>query len=59
MTTVQEFLAQKELELGRATRELEVLRIVVPLLRDEENRLGTIRPKVLLVESDDDTRKAP
>lgn len=33
-------LAQKELELARVGKELESLRIVAPLLRDEEDRVG-------------------
>lgn len=34
---VQEVLAQKELELAKVKKELEALRIVVPLLRDEDD----------------------
>jgi hypothetical protein len=47
MNTVQEFLAPKE---------LEALRIVATLLRDEEDRIGMTRPKILVVEGNDDTR---
>jgi len=58
MKTVQEFLAQKEVELASAARELEALRVVAPLLRDEEDRVGMTRPKILLVGGNDDTRNA-
>jgi len=34
---VQEVLLKKELELARVKKELEALRIVAPLLRDEED----------------------
>ena len=34
---LQEALVQKELELAKAKKELEALRLVVPLLRDEED----------------------
>jgi DNA-binding NtrC family response regulator len=58
MKTVQEFLAHKELELASAARELEVLRIVAPLLRDEEDRVDATRTKILLVEGNDETSNA-
>jgi len=42
---VQEVLSDKELELARVKKELEALRIVVPLLRDEEDWVrGTAKP---------------
>ncbi len=58
MKTTQEFLAEKELELASAARELEALRIVAPLLLDEEDRVGITRPKILLVERTDGTPNA-
>lgn len=47
MKTVHEILAQRELELASAMRELEALRIVAPLLRDEEDRVGEPAEAVL------------
>jgi hypothetical protein len=41
---VQELLLQKELELAKAKKELEALRVVVPLLRDEEDWLREAAP---------------
>ena len=37
MRNVQEVLLQKELELAKVKKELEALRIVAKLLRDEED----------------------
>jgi len=37
MKDVHEMLVQKEIELARVEKELEALRIVAPLLRDEED----------------------
>jgi len=58
MKTVEKFLAEKELELTSVARELEALRVVAPVLRDEEDRIGATRTKILLVEGNDDTRNA-
>jgi hypothetical protein len=41
---VQELLLQRELELMKVKKELEALRIVVPLLRDEEDWLREAVP---------------
>jgi hypothetical protein len=35
--TIDEVLAQKEIELARVGKELDALRIVAPLLRDEKD----------------------
>jgi hypothetical protein len=40
MKNLQELLAQKELELARVEKEVEALRIVAPLLRDEEDSVS-------------------
>lgn len=37
MKNVHEVLVQKEIELARVEKDLEALRIVAPLLRDEED----------------------
>jgi hypothetical protein len=37
MKDARELLAEKELELARVKKDLEALRIVAPLLRDEED----------------------
>ena len=91
MKTIQEMLAERELELARVKKDLETLRIVAPLLRDEEDRVGEhaetvltlfalalarryptganssknnrvrirmTRPKILLVEGNDETSNA-
>jgi hypothetical protein len=40
MKTIDEVLAQKELELAKVGKELDALRIVAPLLRGEEDGLS-------------------
>jgi hypothetical protein len=38
MKTLRELLTQKQNELARAAKEVDALRIVAPLLLDEEDR---------------------
>ena len=48
MKNVYEVLRQKELELARLEKEVEALRVVAPLLSDENNAIPGEAPKPTL-----------
>jgi len=45
MKSAYELLLQKELDLAKVKKEVEALRVVGPLLQDEEDRTPVLHPE--------------